>query len=130
MHNASTAAKQQKRTVYKPFRLSNSNKNRFIFYIMSIVIRELPPEEITPIVINDLDTENQPDVYESFFPVLQQIPIAISLVITYIVEYILTVINIVYGPIQRQYGLNAWDPRLSATATLCRASSSHRVDAP
>jgi len=72
---------------------------------MSIVIRELPPEQITPIVINDLDIENQPDVYESFYQVLQQIPIAISLVITYIVEYILTIINIVYGPIQRQYDL-------------------------
>jgi len=72
---------------------------------MSIVIRELPQEQITPVVINDLDIENQPDVYESFYQVLQQIPIAISLVITYIVEYILTVINIVYGPIQRQYDL-------------------------
>ena len=68
---------------------------------MSIVIRELPPEQITPIVINDLDIENQPDVYELFYQVLQQIPIAISLIITYIVEYILTIINIVYGPIQR-----------------------------
>ena len=72
---------------------------------MSIVIKELPPEQITPIVINDLDIKNQPDVYESFYPVLQQIPIAISHVITYIVEYIHTVINIVYGPIERQYDL-------------------------
>lgn len=80
---------------------------------MSIVIRELPPEQTTPIVINDLDIENQPDVYESFYQVLQQIPIAISLVITYIVEYILTVINIVYGPIQRQYDLLTTNTRVS-----------------
>ena len=46
---------------------------------------------------NNSINDNQTDINNSIYKLITSIPIVVSLIITYIIEYDLTVINIVYG---------------------------------
>jgi len=51
--------------------------------------------------MNNVDIEERENKYELFYRVLAQIPIVIAFILMYIIEYVMTIINIVCGPIQQ-----------------------------
>ena len=69
-------------------------------------------EDARSIVTHNLDNsiDIQPTANELVYRFISDIPVAISLVITYIMEYIFTVINLVYGPIRHRLGFSSSMP--------------------
>ena len=56
------------------------------------------------IEMKNVDIEKRENIYKLFYSFLEQIPIVITFVVIRIIEYVMTVINIVYGrPIQWRY---------------------------
>jgi len=54
--------------------------------------------------MKNVDIEKRENIYKLFYSFLEQIPIVITFVVIRIIEYVMTVINIVYGrPIQWRY---------------------------
>ena len=53
--------------------------------------------------MKNVEIVQEDNIYELFYRVLKQIPIVVTFIIIYIFEYVMTVINIVYGPIELRY---------------------------
>ena len=68
----------------------------FILFIFVLYYNMKPQNE--HITTNDSSiNENQTDINDSIYRLITSIPIVVSLIITYIIEYVLTVIKIIYG---------------------------------
>jgi len=64
-------------------------------------------ETIETVNTNDLgsQTEDQMNAYEPIYRLILYIPIVVGMIITYIMEYVITVFNVIYDPIYRVWDL-------------------------
>ena len=53
--------------------------------------------------MKNVEIVQEDNIYELFYNFVEQIPIVITFIVIHIIEYVMTVINIVYGPIQWRY---------------------------